>query len=611
MLVLPFWLSAKGVKLDQNEIKELLRLGIEAARNNNRIIARNYFRQVLDIDSSNESAWLWMAQSADRIEDRRDYLERVLEINPANDKARAALEKIYAAAPPEAAPQSSVFERAAARREERDAGFEENRDWLRPVDRPRRDDDLWSKRRKQQNYIPQILMGALGIAFIGLAIFLFIQQQDDESEGTAPTATFDVVATQTAFAYAQSLVTPSNTPRPTSPLLLTPRDNRLPPTAAPTITFTPRPTATDPPAPNNPNNYEVIFVSNPAQGEPSRLFRIQGDGNELVEITIQLPVLVTETPLDTEATPEGDITTEDETPAPEGETEAPATETVAPPETVADTSRYDLIDPALSPDGRILVFTVERGGFQELYRASATGGPAVPLTNLGALYTRYAAWSPDGQTVLFASTADGDFEIYALELPTSGAGEIGQPIPLTDNEYDDRQPTWSPDGQFIAFASDRAGIGEYEIFVMSFLGSDPVCQMTNATGSSFYPSWSPDGSQIAFISNRGGDNDLYLMRYDGSAETLVTVNDGDWQDREPSWTGDGQWLIISSNRVDGPPSALGNVTSKLWILTPNGGEWYRITEGDSNDTRPLWTNRLPADQEPAIATDFEFRCASR
>ncbi|MCB9437413.1 MAG: PD40 domain-containing protein [Anaerolineales bacterium] len=594
--------------MDQNEIRELLRLGIEAARNNNRIIARNYFRQVLDIDSSNESAWLWMAQSADRIEDRRDYLERVLEINPDNDKARAALEKIYAAAPPEtAAPQPSVFERAAARRESRDEGFEENRDWLRPVDRPRRDEDLWTKRRKQQNYIPQILMGVLGIAFIGLAIFLFVQQQDEDGEGTAPTSTFDVVATQTAFAYAQSLITPSNTPRPTSPLLLTPRDNRLPPTMAPTVTSTPRPTATGTPTPNDPSGYEVIFVSNTAQGEPARLFRVRGNGAELEEIVLQVPVIETETPSEVEPTPEDEVPPEGETTAPETE----ATEVVAPPESVTSTTRYDLLDPALSPDGRVLVFTVERDGFQELYRASSAGGPAVPLTNFGALYTRYAAWSPDGQTIVFASTADGDFEIYAVELPTSGTGEIPQPIPLTDNDYDDRQPTWSPDGQYIAFASDRAGIGEYEIFVMPFLGSDPVCQMTNATGSSFAPSWSPDGSQIAFISNRGGDNDLYLMRYDGSAETLISVNDGDWQDREPNWTRDGQWLVISSNRVDGPPSAPGNPTSKLWILTPNGDGWRMITTGESNDTRPLWTNQLPPNQEPVITSDFEFRCASR
>lgn len=580
--------------MDQNEIRELLRLGIEAARNNNRIIARNYFRQVLDIDPGNESAWLWMAQSADRIEDRRDYLERVLEINPNNDKARAALEKIYATTQPEVATESNVFQRAAARREQ---GAEEQRDWLRPVDRPKRDEDLWSKRRKQQNFLPQLIMGALGIGFIGLAIFLFIQQQDENSEGNAPTATVNFAETQTAVAYAQLFVTPSNTPRPTSPLLLTPRDNRLPPTIAPTITSTPKPTATATPAPNSPEDYQVVFVSNTALGEPSRLFTVHGDGSELSEIPMRIPAI----------TPEPEETTEEETAPTEGET----TVTEEAPAPAVEEGRYELLDPALSPDGRSLIFTVEREGIQDLYRVASTGGLANQLTYLQAPHTRYTSWAPDGNSILFASDADGDYEIYVLLLTPLAEGESPHvPSKLTDNQFDDRQPAWSPDGRYFAFASDSAGAGELEIFVLPFSGSDPICQMTNATGSSFSPSWSPDGSQIAFISNRGNDNDLYVMRADGSAETLITAGDGDWQDREPAWTADGQWLIMSSNRVEGPSTTPGNPTSKLWILTPDGGEWRMITTGDSNDARPIWTNQLPDGQAPATV-NFEFRCASR
>lgn len=595
--------------MDQNEIKELLRLGIEAARNNNRIIARNYFRQVLDIDPGNESAWLWMAQSADRIEDRQDYLERVLKINPNNDKARAALEKIYAATAPEkAAAEPSVFQRAAARRAE---GYEENRDWLRPVDRPKRDEDLWSKRRKQENYIPQIIIGVLGLGFIGLAIYLLIQQQDENSQANT-TPTVDFAATETAVAFIQSFVTPSNTPRPTSPLMLTPRDNRLPPTIAPTITSTPRPTATATPGPNPPEDYGLIFVSNTIPGEPSRLFTSQGEGSNLTQINIQIPALPFGEEPEADTPPEDEATPEAETETPNGEDNSDETTAELPARALlAQEARYDLLDPALSPDGQTLVFTVERSGTQELFTAPVTGGVARQLTQLGAIQTRYAAWSPDGQYILFASDVDGDFELYALLLDQPADGDPIPPAKLTDNEFDDRQPVWSPDGRYIAFASDRAGIGELEIFVMPFSGSDPICQMTDATGSSFSPSWSPDGSQIAFISNRGGDNDLYIMRYDGSAETLITVSDGDWQDRDPAWSPDGQWLVMSSTRVDGPSSAPGNPTSKLWILTPNGSEWHMITSGESNDTRPIWTNQLPPEQEPIVVSNFEFRCASR
>ena len=85
--------------MDQNEIRALLNQGIEAARNNNKIIASSYFRRVIEKDPDNESAWMWMAQIADRLDERRECLLNVLDINPLNEQAREALSRIEAAMP--------------------------------------------------------------------------------------------------------------------------------------------------------------------------------------------------------------------------------------------------------------------------------------------------------------------------------------------------------------------------------------------------------------------------------------------------------------------------------------------------------------------------------
>jgi len=46
------------------------------------------------------------------------------------------------------------------------------------------------------------------------------------------------------------------------------------------------------------------------------------------------------------------------------------------------------------------------------------------------------------------------------------------------------------------------------------------------------PSFSPDGGWIAFTSFRDGDNEIYIMRTDGSELTQLTENDTpDWQPR--------------------------------------------------------------------------------
>lgn len=71
-----------------------------------------------------------------------------------------------------------------------------------------------------------------------------------------------------------------------------------------------------------------------------------------------------------------------------------------------------------------------------------------PRAGAGAhagLTNAYPAFSPDGLWVAYMSTADGDFDIYAIN-PTLGIGEQ-----LTDAPERDGTPTWSPDGRKIAF----------------------------------------------------------------------------------------------------------------------------------------------------------------
>lgn len=74
--------------------EELLQMGIRAAKAGNKDAARIAFEQVLGQDKKNERAMMWMAKLADSTPDRKKWLDKVLELNPDNDSAREALEKI-------------------------------------------------------------------------------------------------------------------------------------------------------------------------------------------------------------------------------------------------------------------------------------------------------------------------------------------------------------------------------------------------------------------------------------------------------------------------------------------------------------------------------------
>lgn len=74
--------------------EQLLQMAITTAKQGNRNAAKLMFRRVLSEDKNNERAMMWMAKFADTKEERRVWLQRVLQVNPNNDIARETLERL-------------------------------------------------------------------------------------------------------------------------------------------------------------------------------------------------------------------------------------------------------------------------------------------------------------------------------------------------------------------------------------------------------------------------------------------------------------------------------------------------------------------------------------
>ncbi len=81
------------------------------------------------------------------------------------------------------------------------------------------------------------------------------------------------------------------------------------------------------------------------------------------------------------------------------------------------------------------------------------------------------ALSPDGRRVVFAVTTPdlaGNTSATDLWLSTVDGKSIRQ---LTTHSAADRNPVWSPDGRWIAFESTRSG--ENQIWLLSTSGGEP------------------------------------------------------------------------------------------------------------------------------------------
>jgi hypothetical protein len=74
--------------------EELLRMAINTAKQGNRGPARVMFTQILNEDKQNERAMMWMAKLADTKAERQQWLNRVLVVNPNNESARVALQRM-------------------------------------------------------------------------------------------------------------------------------------------------------------------------------------------------------------------------------------------------------------------------------------------------------------------------------------------------------------------------------------------------------------------------------------------------------------------------------------------------------------------------------------
>jgi twitching motility two-component system response regulator PilG len=81
------WQKATSTLLVNSAITE----GAALVQENNRRDAAECFRRATEYEPTNEIAWLWLASVTDVIEDKLDFLQRILRLNPNNEKALTML----------------------------------------------------------------------------------------------------------------------------------------------------------------------------------------------------------------------------------------------------------------------------------------------------------------------------------------------------------------------------------------------------------------------------------------------------------------------------------------------------------------------------------------
>jgi TolB protein len=232
--------------------------------------------------------------------------------------------------------------------------------------------------------------------------------------------------------------------------------------------------------------------------------------------------------------------------------------------------------PAWSSDGKSFAFTAYQKGKVGIVQRTIEDATWKHITTLDDNPEYEPEWTRDGKRIVFVHVAlsgtDGQLEIHAMNADASDPKRIVAPA---KRPAQDEHLSWSPDGKTIAFTSTRDG--NQEIYLCDSDGGN-LRRITSHPAIDSHPTWSPDGVQLAFCTARFGNMEIALMNADGTAIRRLTEHPA--MDYQPKWSPDGKWIAFTTTR---------DSNYEIYLLKPDGTGLHNLSGNSGLDKDPAWT----------------------
>lgn len=266
-----------------------------------------------------------------------------------------------------------------------------------------------------------------------------------------------------------------------------------------------------------------------------------------------------------------------------------------------------------------LIEEAPASGFVPEIDEATTRGRLTRMTPPDLFVTRRFTVAPDGGSIVFSGKQVGSrsiepYHLYRMDIGAKAVVKI-----TSGGDSDAMDPSFTPDGEYIVYRTGTTfwkvhkdgsgakvkvpGTGLHKdynpsvssiyrvTFVTWEMPEDKYLIWTvGVDGSELtqyregnHPVWSADGKKIAF----DYDGDIWTMNADGTELVQVTATDR-IVELLPSFSPDGKFIVYASNEgKDG--RILKNPC--IWSIGANGTSKAQITELDSWDSWPVWTDR--------------------
>jgi hypothetical protein len=178
------------------------------------------------------------------------------------------------------------------------------------------------------------------------------------------------------------------------------------------------------------------------------------------------------------------------------------------------------LDPALSPDGKRVAFTVNHRGTTHLMLADVVqrtdGAPGHQVANPRQLVrgVRFdqaftPRWAPDNRHFAYSAWVRGGYrDIRIVDTADGSYTEV------THDRAIDGDPVFSADGRWLFFHSDRTGVMNVYAYE---LATGRLKQVTNVINGAYQPDPSPDGKWLAYLGYTHVGYDIFVMPLDESS----------------------------------------------------------------------------------------------
>src|SRR6266566_1352897 len=254
--------------------------------------------------------------------------------------------------------------------------------------------------------------------------------------------------------------------------------------------------------------------------------------------------------------------------------------------------------PAISPDGRWIVFSVTEPSYTEGDQVSdlwvvPSDGSAEPrrLTNTKGGESG-VDWSPDSRRIAFSARREGDdaTQIYVLDLSSGGEAQR-----VTSISTGAASPLWRPDGRAILFTSmvypnaptdsaNRAAAAERRARKYN-------ARVFDASPIRLWDHWLDDRRAHLFVQTLEPNSQARdvlagsrLAQEAGFGGQLG--NSG--EDLAAAWTPDGSGVVFAATTNRGDWTH-GDVVQALWVVNASAGEALRLTQGKDDYDAPQFS----------------------